>query len=1145
MRLRQEQDAELTRFINEFSEINNPLNMVGDYRFPIKAYDNGKLIYWSSNQYLPDIQTEDLYSFDSDTTFLVLRKSLVYRNAGLLEFYSFLELGEPVMSTTTPSRRIFGDFIINIKATGQFQFPGTEGVRFDIVQPGNKPVMEVILESMVLVVSLLSLITILIYFAGISTLLVWLTFALILALRLIQLWYIPTYEFIEGALFNPIHYTQSRLNISLGDLMLNLSLIILGLFLFINSRSTALASIRFISKGTILKLLVAFVLMITGILSSFIAFESLKSLNIDSQIQLDISESLLFSVLRSSIYLTILMIGFAYALINLMLWRLYVWIYKKEGHVVLVPSLIAMMVMYWVLPEYSILTISLHTVIWISMFLLTRIYTIGSLTWKSTIYLIFMSLVLGATHALSVYKSFEENEIEKKANFTTQILIGRDIVAEYYLTQLEDKLQRDPFIRTRFLNAMLPTDQVLSYVKREAGKYLERYDLGTYLYDKQGNPYGVTNLLSFNYWIENKALVKIDQGESIYRLQDRSDGRFRYVMLLNIGEPLLGYLVVELTQLKYVFSSVFPAALSDRPSQPDNYDYAIYDKGILRFKQGTYAFDERLTNGFIKRIESSPEGFEEGEYHYLGRKMIDDNLIVVVSNNYEERRILANFSFVFILCLLVIGIGSIIASTNQKWYNWSLSRKIQWYAAMILTIPIIIIGTVIMNVLNDSYRDEINKNYQKRALNVAENVVSGVVQFANNETNRASFNSFLENVSRLARADLIIYNTEGSLLGTNREEVFEERLLSRSINPSALYQIRDNGSPIVSYDEEWNGFDYKSVYTGIYNLRNGELVAILSLPYFDYKNHLGRQQVEVFGNIITLFTIIFLLTIVIANISLNSIINPIRFIADRLRRVNYLEDEFEPLKYRSKDELGLLVSEYNSMLSKLKSSKEELARVQKESAWKEIAQQVAHEIKNPLTPMRLKIQQLLRNPEIDHRMSDSLKTLLAQVDSLNSIADSFSAFAQMPAPNVKTFNWSQLVQQIVSLHQENQIRVTSELTPNLHVDADEKQLGQILNNLIINALQSIDEPTGHVHVTLTGSKKKSWLKIIDSGEGIPDDIQHKVFKPYFSTKEKGSGIGLALAKKGIEQAQGNIWFEKNKPKGTIFNIVLPLSDTDH
>jgi two-component system nitrogen regulation sensor histidine kinase NtrY len=242
------------------------------------------------------------------------------------------------------------------------------------------------------------------------------------------------------------------------------------------------------------------------------------------------------------------------------------------------------------------------------------------------------------------------------------------------------------------------------------------------------------------------------------------------------------------------------------------------------------------------------------------------------------------------------------------------------------------------------------------------------------------------------------------------------------------------------------------------------------------------------------------------------------------------------------------VEEYNKMIDKLEESAVQLAQSEREDAWREMAKQIAHEIKNPLTPMRLRVQQLTRIYEADpHQLEERLKStsasLIEQIESLAQIANEFSAFAKMPDPVNERVELNQLVKSVVNLFEDEE---NADLYMYLPKDqlvsfVDKKQLVRVLNNLIKNAIQAIpEERRGDIGIHLFQREDKAIIMVEDNGTGIPEDKQDKVFVPNFTTKSSGKGLGLAIARNVVAAAKGKIYFETEKGKGTKFFVELPL-----
>jgi two-component system nitrogen regulation sensor histidine kinase NtrY len=225
-----------------------------------------------------------------------------------------------------------------------------------------------------------------------------------------------------------------------------------------------------------------------------------------------------------------------------------------------------------------------------------------------------------------------------------------------------------------------------------------------------------------------------------------------------------------------------------------------------------------------------------------------------------------------------------------------------------------------------------------------------------------------------------------------------------------------------------------------------------------------------------------------------------------------------------------------------------LALSEKESAWREMAQQVAHEIKNPLTPMKLKLQHLKRilkeGRGLNQDFNKPIDSLLNQVDSLSDIATSFSSFAKMPIPINERLDIADSLRKVVRLFKADNVEINANIPRNpIWVEGDANLLGRIFNNLILNAIQAMPEGrTPQLEISMEKTHSKVRISVADNGAGIPDDIRDKVFIPKFSTKVEGSGIGLGIAKRGVEHAGGSIWFDTEPSEGTTFFLEFPLTD---
>jgi nitrogen fixation/metabolism regulation signal transduction histidine kinase len=310
----------------------------------------------------------------------------------------------------------------------------------------------------------------------------------------------------------------------------------------------------------------------------------------------------------------------------------------------------------------------------------------------------------------------------------------------------------------------------------------------------------------------------------------------------------------------------------------------------------------------------------------------------------------------------------------------------------------------------------------------------------------------------------------------------------------------------------------------------------------------GPEVSDFIGMLASLYVFLLLIAYAVTYMLARSIIRPISLISDKIRELR-LEDKNVPLEYKgdSQDELSELIAQYNRMVDKLEDSKVQMIRLEREGAWREMARQVAHDIKNPLTTMKLSMQQLERvssNPEqAAAYLRKAITRLIEQIDSLAQIASEFSMFANLDIREKSDMVLNEVVENVHDLFSE-QKNVDLELslpTDRFHILGDKNHLIRVFNNLVINAIQAIpSDRRGQIKVALYRQDKYAVVRIGDNGGGIPAEIRQRVFEPNFTTKTSGSGLGLAICKKIIEAHDGNIRFETRENEGTDFYVEMPI-----
>jgi two-component system nitrogen regulation sensor histidine kinase NtrY len=370
--------------------------------------------------------------------------------------------------------------------------------------------------------------------------------------------------------------------------------------------------------------------------------------------------------------------------------------------------------------------------------------------------------------------------------------------------------------------------------------------------------------------------------------------------------------------------------------------------------------------------------------------------------------------------------------------------------------------------------------------------------------------------------------------------------LAPKLNPYAFNRMNhDNKSQFVN-SENIGNLNYLSAYSFI-STQNRSNLAILQIPYISANTEIKSETSTIIITLINIFVLLFLLSSAFALFLTNSVTQPFRYIVKQFTKIN-LSKTNEPLHWQYSDEIGLLVKEYNRMLRKLENSTVLLAKTEREMAWREMAKQVAHEIKNPLTPMKLSLQMLERaiknnNPNIDEITARVTNTLIEQIDNLTLIATNFSNFAKMPEMKKEYFNLNDVLYAVTGMYNDDQENEFLFLIPdyNIIILADKSQLIRVFTNIIQNAIQSIPSTRkGNIALQVTKVVNNNIrVTISDNGEGIDKEKAEKLFQPYFTTKSSGTGLGLAMCKDILEQFGGRIWFESKLNEGSSFHIELP------
>jgi signal transduction histidine kinase len=877
----------------------------------------------------------------------------------------------------------------------------------------------------------------------------------------------------------------------------------------------------------------------------------------NSSIVLDISQTIQFDGLRIVAIVIVLLSGVSSFLFTHAFLRL---LGDEESRLKVCLSFLAAIVVFIVINELTgqdYLASLILTTINFAVIYLQRLYTsLKRLTYNTFAYLFVGIFCLSVNGAYCIYYFGEKEKIEGQFRFASKFLIDRDNFGEYLLHEASRKIAGDAFTQTRITSPFLGKEAIGHKIRQYfLPSYFNKYDVEIKIFNSVGEAVGNDGAPSFfdliNKYNEDASLTDYEGIRFVNNPE--SDVTQKYLMVIPIRRlgVMSGYVVIELSLKKIIPESVYPELLVDSRNQQfyrtQDLSYAVFANKTILFTSGEFNYEKFFEKSWMGNIKLYEEGISRNGYDHIAQEDHNGRVAVVSTRESPIGYKLANFSFLFVLGLLII----LMLIFFQGIYNYFrgsrlyFSARIQLYLNLAFFLPLIIGSISTLSLTSQSSQQQLDDEYMNKSRTLGQEISADLTDyFDQRDENTVPFNNRVREIASLSNLDANVYNTKGLLIATSQPLIFENNLLSPYINANAFDKVRGGESTFIE-SEKVGKLGYFVAYSVLKSPKTGELIGILGIPFFQSAYLLEKIQMVILANILNIFAFIFIILLFLSYFVSQWLTFPLRFITQSLRGTS-LDKINKPLTWNASDEIGLMVKEYNSMLYKLSESKNELEQTQREKAWREIAQQVAHEIKNPLTPMKLTLQQLERYLRAGNGSTEksekAIATLLSQVDTLNEIASSFSGFAKMPELVIRRLDLVSEVKRAVDLHGHSGEIVFSTAVKEAPVMGDEQMLSRTFSNLILNGLQS-GEPGQAIRIEVSIVKQGNFFRVefSDNGRGIDPKIADLVFLPHFSTKKSGSGLGLAISRQGIEQMKGKIWFKSSHGKGTSFFVELPTT----
>ena len=463
-------------------------------------------------------------------------------------------------------------------------------------------------------------------------------------------------------------------------------------------------------------------------------------------------------------------------------------------------------------------------------------------------------------------------------------------------------------------------------------------------------------------------------------------------------------------------------------------------------------------------------------------------------------------------------------------------------------IAIIVLSSILMASITIFHFKRENEQYHKERLTRKEDAIHASIDYFLQQDPMAQsadsitplFNDKICELADINNLDINIFDLSGQLLITSKPDLFDTKTLPDSLDKLILNRLAAGESRVV-IEQSSESTEYLSTYEYISSSK-GMPIAVINVPYFQSDSFHKRELKEFLSSLAQIYLLLLIGAGFLAYFLSNYITSSLTAVRARIKDIRIGELN-EPLEWEHDDEIGALVVEYNRMLRELSKSAALLAKSEREGAWKKMARQVAHEIKNPLTPMKLTVQMFERkltpnDPDFEEKLKSFTKTLVEQIDTLSSIASSFSAFAQMPAQQHESLYLNSTLRPCIALFQHHIVNFETLASDETRIKADKEYLIRVMNNLLTNALQAVPEDRTP-EITVRASPPEEGVvrvAVIDNGCGVPKNQFSQIFEPDFTTKSSGAGLGLAMVRNIMQSFGGSVVLHSEEGVGSTFEL---------
>ncbi|MBS1667464.1 MAG: HAMP domain-containing histidine kinase [Bacteroidetes bacterium] len=973
-------------------------------------------------------------------------------------------------------------------------------------------------------------------------------------------------------LFSPTIYSSSFVLSSLGDLLIN-SLLLCWIVLFIKQEIGGFRLTSFRNKWKQWSLVL--LMLIALLLITYFYTNVILSLVADARISFSVTN--FFSLNEYSFigFLVLATLALSYFFITQVLLHIISQLVDFNDFMVyIIVAFLGLLLLTFIVKSPDLVSLDVIVLIWLLLYIwLLQRKLFSNLNMRLNVSeVLFWLFVFSASISSIIFFANKKIEIAQRIRTADRLAQQADPSSERVFSIALAYIDND-FLSANFHRFQDKAENEAlkdSLINSSYSTYRTKYDMKIFTYDSAEKP------------LFNARGASYDTLNTIYNIQGKPTGlaglhyyeksfdKYTYIYkkkITDTASKVLGYMYI-LSDLKDDKNDELSPELFNQqkreffPEYSPEYSYAVYDKNELVDYGNNYPFPSFLTTSQFPKLDY--ERRRNGSYEELWHRVTDDKIVVIAKKDNSLLESVTLFAYLFtsfIILLALVRIVSLLIATRlhlsriRPYMRLNIRTQIHATIISISLFSFLVIGTATIFFFIDRYERN-NQNRLSEAIRIAAKeleeklpspiVKDSLLKFGIRPDER--FETLLKNFSEIHGVALNLYNLNGNLELSTNPFVYDKGVLSKKMDPVAYYNLHLKNAVEFFNKEQMAKISYLSIYCPLRDLK-GNTYAYLNIPSFTTQDELKQEISNFLEAIVILNAFIFLVAGAIALFLTNRITYSFTLISEKMTQVN-LGKTNEEVQWDRDDEIGGLVKEYNKMVKKLEASAAALGKSEREGAWREMARQVAHEIKNPLTPMKLSIQYLQKAVDNDSvnikEMTASVaKTLVEQIDHLAKIAADFSQFANIGNPKLETFDLHDLLYSLSSLYErtENLLFKWVPVSGKIIVHADKTQLNRLFTNLLQNAVEACTNKEKRVismSEEIVGND--IIIKVSDNGEGIPLQTQSKIFTPNFTTKSSGTGLGLAMSKTIVEQAKGKIWFETKENQGSTFFVELPMGE---